>query len=321
MKTANIKSKLTLFLIIYISSGIFCQINDNFQKGVLENENSYFIDINDYHNLNLIVSTSQKIYTSDSLPNPISNFSAKVENYSMAATYDQNYILVACLNDSLLAKININTGDSNNLLDYTDVNIGEGNELVPPTQICSLSIFQDIVHIAITQPYTNENILYNKYYIIKLMLTVDSNSSPIISESIGIQFFKFPGEYKKSESIRQLSCEVISDSKISGTNKLLCVYEKYTLANEKETMINVTTINSDLTNFDSNEIKLGTFSYLSGFLISKSENSLISCLVRKSKYNLTLSNNVIKYKKHITLGDTSLDLMNFVKDFCFTSRV
>ena len=59
MKTVNIKSKLVLFLILYISSDILCQINDNFQKGVLEQENSYFIDINDYHNLNLIVSTSQ----------------------------------------------------------------------------------------------------------------------------------------------------------------------------------------------------------------------------------------------------------------------
>ena len=199
MKTANIKSKLTLFLIIYISSGILCQINDNFQKGVLENENSYFIDINDYHNLNLIVSTSQKIYTSDSLPNPISNFSAKVENYSMAATYDQNYILVACLNDSLLAKININTGDSTNLLDYTNVNIEDGNTLVPPTQICSLSIFQDVVHIAITQPYTKEETLFNKYYIIKLKITVDSNSSPIIDDSIEIKFLSF------QENIKNLS--------------------------------------------------------------------------------------------------------------------
>jgi hypothetical protein len=102
-------SKLSLFLIIYIYSYIVCQINDNFQKGELEHENSYFIDINDYHNLNLIISTSHKIYTSNSLPNPISTFTAKVENYSMAATYDQNYILVACLNDSLLAKINIST--------------------------------------------------------------------------------------------------------------------------------------------------------------------------------------------------------------------
>ena len=170
MKTAKIKSKLTLFLIIYISSGIFCQINDNFQKGVLEHESSYFIDFNDYHNLSLIVTTSQKIYTSDSLPNPISTFTSKVENYSMAATYNENYIFVACLNDSLLEKIIINTGESINLLNYTEVDIGDGNTLVPPTQICSLSIFQDIVHIAITQPYTNEDMIFNKYYIIKIVI-------------------------------------------------------------------------------------------------------------------------------------------------------
>ena len=100
MSTKNFNSKFYLFLIIYIYSYTVCQINDNFQKGVLEHESSYFIDFNDYHNLSLIVTTSQKIYTSDSLPNPISTFTSKVENYSMAATYNENYIFVACLNDS-----------------------------------------------------------------------------------------------------------------------------------------------------------------------------------------------------------------------------
>jgi len=321
MDTENINSKFCLFLIIYIYSYTVCQINDNFKKGVLEHENSYFIDINDYHNLNLIVTTSQKIYTSDSLPNPISTFTAKVENYSMAATYNQNYILVACLKDSLLAKININTGDSNNLLDYNEINVGNGNILVPPSQICSLSIFENIVHIAIAQPYTSEDILFNKYYIIKLMLKNDGNLSPIIDSSFETKIYRFPEKYKKSISMRQLSCEVINDSKKNNENKLLCIYEIYSDPMKDQTWVNATTLDSDLSNLESNEIKIYKFSYASGFYISKSENTIIKCITRKMLFNITLNNNVIKYKKYIPVDNSYLDLIYFVKNFCFSSRV
>jgi len=320
MNIANMNSKISLLLIIYIYSYIFCQINDNFQKGVLESENSYFIDINDYHNLNLLITTAKKIYTSDSLPNPITNFTAKVENYSMAATYNSDYILVACLNDSLLAKININTGDSSNLLDYTDVSIEDGNTLVPPAQICSLSIFENIVHIAISQSYTKDDILFNKYYIIKFTLTTDDNSSPIIDSSIEKKIFKFPEEYKKAITMRQLSCEVITDQK-NNANKLLCVYEKFTDATKIETWVNATTLDNDLTMLESNEIKIYKFSSLSGFYISKSENTMIKCMTRKTVYNLTLQNNAIKTKGIISIDDSYPNLIYFVKNFGFSSRV
>ena len=321
MSTGNINSKICLFLIIYIYSYTVCQINDNFQKGVLEHENSYFIDINDYHNLNLIVTASQKIYTSDSLPNSISNFTTKVENYSMAATYNQNYILVACLKDSLLAKININTGDSNNLLDYNEINVGNGNILVPPTQTCSLSIFENTVHIAIAQPYTSDDILFNKYYIIKLMLTNNDNYGPIIDRSLEIKFFKFPQENKQSISMRQMSCEVINDSKINNENKLLCIYEIYSDPMEDQTWVNATTLDNNLTNLESNEIKIDRYISLSGFYISKSENNMIKCITRRRVFNITLNNNVIKFKNNIPIDDSCLDLIYFVKNFYFSSRV
>ena len=320
MRTTNMNSKLSLFLIIYIYSYIVCQINDNFQKGDLEHENSYFIDINDYHNLNLIITTSQKIYKSNSLPNQISTFTAKVENYSMAATFDQNYLLVACLNDSFLAKININTGDSTNLLYYTDVIIEDENTLVPPNQICSLSIFENIVHIAKAQSYTKEDILFNKYYIIKLVLKTDGDLSPIIDSSIEKKIFKFPEEYKKAITLRQLSCEVITDQKVNA-NKLLCVYEKFTAVNKEDTWVNATTLDNDLTKLESNEIKIYKFSTLSGFYISKSENKIIKCMTRKTVYNLTLQNNVIRTKGIIPLDDSYPNLIYFVKNFGFTSKV
>ncbi len=322
MSTGNINSKFCLFLIIYIYSYTICQINDNFQKGVLEQENSYIIDINDYHNLNLIVTTSQKIYTSDSLPNPVLTFPDNVANYSMAATYSKDYILVACLKDYLLGNININTGVSASFLNYENINIEDGNTLVPPTQTCSLSIFDDYVHIAIAQPYTKEDILYNKYYIIKLMLTNYNGLGPIIDRSFEIKFFKFPQEYKQSISMRQMSCEVISDSAINNENKLLCIYEIYSDPMEDQTWINATTLDSDLTNLESNEIKIGRYSYLSGFYISKSENTMIKCITRGGVFNLTLNNNVIKFKKDIPIDYFSFpNLIYFVKNFYFSSSL
>ena len=317
----NINSKLSFLLIIYIYSYTFCQIKDNFQKGELEHDNSYFIDINDYHSLNLIVTTSQKIYTSDSIPNPISNFNVKVENYSMAATFDQNYLLVACLNDSLLAKINIGTGESSNLLDYNGVNIEVGEVLVRPNQICSLSIFENTVHIAIAQSYTNENILFNKFYIIKLKIANDEISGPIIDTSFETKVFRFPEEYRKSNAVRQMSCEVISDFENVNQNKLLCVYEKYTSATEDNTMVNATTLDSNLTQLDSNEIKISGFSYLSSFFISKYSNTMIKCMTRKTIYNLTLNKNKIKYKGDILIDDAYLNLIYYVKNFGFSSKV
>ena len=239
----------------------------------------------------------------------------------MAATYNQNYILVACLKDSLLAKININTGDSKNLLDYTEVNIEDGNTLVPPTQTCSLSIFDDYVHIAIAQPYTKEDILYNKYYIIKLMVKNLITTEPIINISFEIKFFKFPQEYKQSISMRQMSCEVISDSALNNENKLLCIYENFNDPTKDQTSINATTLDNDLTNLESNEIKIVIYSYLSGFYISKSENNMIKCITRKSVFNITLNNNVIKFKKDNLIDDSCPDLIYFVKNFYFSSRV
>mgnify|MGYP002623862319 CR=1 FL=1 len=320
MSTKNINSKLTLLLIIYISSYTVCQINDNFQQGILESENSYFIDINDYHNLNLIVTTAQKIYTIDSIPNPISNFSAKVENYSMAATYDLNYILVACLNDSLLTKININTGESTNLLDYSGITIEGGDILVPPTQICSLSIFQNnIVHLAITQTYAKEgyeDILFNKYYIIKLMLTTNGDLGPIIDDTKEKKIFKFPDEYKKSPSIRQLRCDFISNN---TANKLMCVYEKFDNNNARNAQVKAATLNDELTQLEG-EIKIAGFSYESGFYISRSESSIIKCMVRKMIYNLTLTKNGLKSYKYIPLEDSFLDLISCVNRFGFAGR-
>ena len=91
---------------------------------------------------------------------------------------------------------------------------------------------------------------------------------------------------------------------------------------EDQTWINAATLDSDLTNLESNEIKIGRYSYLSGFYISKSENTMIKCITRGGVFNLTLNNNVIKFKKDIPIDYFSFpNLIYFVKNFYFSSSL
>jgi hypothetical protein len=153
------------------------------------------------------------------------------------------------------------------------------------------------------------------------MLKNGDNLSPIIDSSNEKKIFRFPEEYKKSISIRQLSCEVIGDSILNNENKLLCIYEKYTDPMKNETLVNAITLDSDLTNLESNEKVINKFNFLSGFYISKSENNMIKCVTRKMVYNITLKNNVIESKGDIPIDNSILNLIYFVKNFCFFSKV
>ena len=137
--------------LLFLFPFIFCTINDEFNSQILESSDSYLIDINDYDNLGIIMTTSKKIYFISSIeetPSTSINFDLNVANYSMGATYHNNYLLVACTEDSLLGWVNIEAGESSPLLNYNDISY-EGKTLDKPNQICSLSIFENIAYIAI----------------------------------------------------------------------------------------------------------------------------------------------------------------------------
>ena len=128
-------------LLFYFRFCLFtCYNNDNYETYNLDGEEgNYLIDINDYNDLKLTVTTSRNIYSGIS-PIKKSVNNAKLNNCSSIATVNDNYILATCLNDSLLSKININTGESTSLLSY-DIS---SNLLltVPNKTIYSLSIFE-----------------------------------------------------------------------------------------------------------------------------------------------------------------------------------
>ena len=92
----KIKSSL-LFLLLVFFQKIFSQVDDDFTSNIIEeNTDSYLIDVNDYNKLNIFLTTSNKIYFASSLPytteGPISVTGITTNQYSMAATYDNNYL-------------------------------------------------------------------------------------------------------------------------------------------------------------------------------------------------------------------------------------
>ena len=131
--------KILLFLFFIKFKFILCQIYDNYESDILEEGNHDILDVTDYHNINLIVSTSKNIYTG--IPPTLKvKTNANLINATSLITINENYLLAACLQDSFLGKISLTGltgGTFTSLLSYT--NIGIYSSLDIPIKICSLS--------------------------------------------------------------------------------------------------------------------------------------------------------------------------------------
>ena len=91
---SSIKNIFLFFFLFLNISLALSQINDNFASSVLEEGNYDLLDVTDYHNMNLIVSSSKKIYTG--LP-PVEKVVTNANLISVSAliTINENYLLVA----------------------------------------------------------------------------------------------------------------------------------------------------------------------------------------------------------------------------------
>ena len=134
----NRKFFFFLLILIKIKQAFFGYF-DSLTTGIL-NEEASLIDISDYHNLFPIITTDKKIYLG--IP-PVfkANISSKINSFSAAATYNNEYILMACTEDYLLSKIKIETGEETPLINYEKFN--------SPNCICSISLKDNYVYIAI----------------------------------------------------------------------------------------------------------------------------------------------------------------------------
>ena len=184
MKALFFPSKNFLLFFLFINmSFIISQIHDNFGKGNLEEGNYDLLDVTDYHNLGLIVSSSKSIYT-DIPPIKKAETDAALFKFSHLITINTNYLLVACLEDSFLGKINLSTGSYVPLLSYSQIedtlNSTKTSQL--PDAICSLSNIDNTIFIGFSQVFDTEK-SYNTIFKFTIANKDDTEEGPTLADS------------------------------------------------------------------------------------------------------------------------------------------
>ena len=100
------------FLFIIYFKIEFSKVLDNFI--LKENlDTNDLIYVKDYHNLSLAITRSKKIYTGFP-PTLKGSFSGSITKYSNAITCNKNFLLITCLSDHIIKKINLKTREVSN---------------------------------------------------------------------------------------------------------------------------------------------------------------------------------------------------------------
>ena len=279
--------KSILFLLLIIQKFLLdcCIIYDNFSNFILE-ENSELIDVNDYHNFSLIVTTSKKIYTGIP-PQLKTTTEAQLINSSSIATLNSNYILAACLKDSFLTKINLNNGEFTNLLNYSYF------DLKVPNTSCSLSIIDDTLFFGYTQlDYYDEQVNRTNYVLRLIMLNKDSTNGPELNLSASYKKLKFNNSCIRTDSRRQIACEPI---KIENDDdfRLLCVQEELKYADDYERnryYIYATIIQKYIMGFENaeNDTLIYRYDIGSGIKLKKISETKVRLIIKSEVFILNL---------------------------------
>ena len=314
--------KTIFFLLLIIQKFIleYCIIYDNFSNLILE-ENSELIDVNDYHDFKLIVTTSKKIYKGIP-PKLQTTTEAQLINSSSIATVNSNYILAACLNDSFLAKINLNNGNFTNLLDYSYFNNKDINLKVPNTS-CSLSIINDTLFIGYTHlDYYAEQINRTNFVLRLIMLNIDSNDGPELNLSASKKKFNFNSSSVKTDSRRQIVCEPL---KIEDDFRLLCLQEKLKYAEDFERnryYIYATMIEKYALGFENKEDDTLIYRYDigSGLKLQRISAEKVRLIIKSEVFILNLSrdanNKIVIQSTHVAnTNNSEVDLFDYKNEY------
>ena len=310
-------SKLNLFLLIFFLKYNLknCQIYDDFTQGILETGNYNLIDITDYQNQKIFVTTSKKIFKGIP-PTLISTTTAKLINTTSIITLNQKYLLAACLEDSLLTKININNGESSSLLNYSEI---EQNLPIPIT-ICSLSAMGEYVYIGYSkiEYYSSQT---NKTNIIINIKLENYLAEPFFDLNFGKKIVNFKSTIK-TDSSRQISCEPLKYGN-SNNFRLVCIYEDLKFDNEERFrtwryFLIQALINEEFTNI-LEENTLGRSNITLGFKLNRLNESEARCMMWKTVYIIRLKDNgnFISNTKGFNDYKASLDLFDYQSDFFF----
>ena len=304
------KKMLFISLFFIIQQLIICQIYDNFNNGILDNQSS-IVDVGDYLNLSIIITTNGNIFNGTPLSFK-SSTELTLNASSYAASCNENYMLVACTEDFLLSKLNINSGSYISLIDYS-----EYNTIVVSNTSCCISIFEDIVFIVIGQTNPqNKNI--NNVIKFNIANKGDLDNGPIINTNIDKIFYTFPFDILRSNTSRDISCETILVQDKENEYRLLCIYE----SKEEKNQIWVITFNDDI------EVEEKIMMYDSkgeiGFRLHKIDNYYLRCVLRKTNFDLYIDSNY-KIKKingnsNLTSYESYPHLIAYSNNFVFSLR-
>ena len=251
---------------------------NNYQVSNLS-QNASIIDITDYYNLYLLITTEKKIYTGMP-PQEISETTSNIINITSAVTYDTNYVILVCTGDYLLSKININTGEEIPLINYSEFSLSIHNL----NYTCCISIFNNIVYIGI--PQITANGLKNHMFKIALMDS-DDNNGPIFDKLIEKYAlgYNLPNLGKISYP-RQLSCEVILCNNDLEDPRLVIGYLKY--ENSKYTYYS-NVVKKDFSGFPKC-VEIATYSKLLSLRLQKINSTFIRYLITNESYEIYFDN-------------------------------
>ena len=312
------KCLFSLFIFIFIT--INSQINDNYELQSLNDEDgNSLIDVVDYHNLKLVVSSSGNIYEGIP-PQKVSQTSAKLLKYSAIASLNEQYLLASCLRDSLLTKINIINGEFTSLLQYSD--ISTSIELTTPENVCSISIFENLVFIAysIVSGETKNNIVIR----VNIKNKDDSNG-PIIDTNYQIKNYIYEEINPELDSIRLFACEAIYINNDENNYRLICAHE----IKDSKCKVQAFIINNNFEELEANsqEYTIYSVSGVASFRLFRMDSFNIRVLTRKSVYDLSLQDNngtinIIKTKTNSNLNAYSAtkDLFDYNNNFIISSE-
>ena len=330
MKVFSLIKNKFLFFLLFLNIGlVLTQINDNFTSGILEEGNYDLLDITDYHNMNLIVSTSKKIYTG--IPPALKvETNANLISVSSLITINQNYLLAACLQDSFLGKINLLTGDFQSLVSYSDVDSSRTLEI--PQAICSLSNIEDIIFIGYSEikQESDGKKSYNTIYKITIKNKNFIDDGPSLDDTIEIERKDIEAAIDVvSSSLRQISCEPLNIVDNPNDYNLICLYEEIStfIIDSSKTIISSDvfgfTINPA---FDDFEVSIKEFTVDSGdralgFRIYRENSTYAKCVTGMSMKEIYLDASAqileTSFSSSLYNLNADVDLLSYNNQFKF----
>ena len=196
---------------------------------------------------------------------------------------------MACTENNLLSKIEIQTGIETSLVGYVTI------ESIIPKSICTISTKDNFVYIGISHIITNNvgnDNQYLEYKVLKIQLTNDENDGPILDDSTDIKTYNL--EYKEKNFndilLRPFSCEVINIEDDVNSDRLVCGYIRLNDTSDKLSYIlNVTVINSDFDNIE-NEKTVDIFSRMPYIRLQRIDPTTIIYFITDYSYNISLKN-------------------------------